>query len=182
VAADADPKLRRLDDPMTTHAPAAAADGMVRRVADGHELRFERFLPHPIGRVWAALTEPEAVAAWLARAEIELAPGGRARLAFANTGHVLDGRVVAVEPPRLLAYTWGEGHGTVRWELSPTEGGTRLVLTHAFPAPGEAASFLAGWHTHLELLALALAGKPAPWPWARWHELHARYAAMEGTP
>jgi uncharacterized protein YndB with AHSA1/START domain len=165
---------------MTTQAPSA--DGTVRRAADGHELRFERFLAHPIAKVWAALTEPEALAEWLAPGEFELSPGGRAHLAFANTGHVVEGRVVAVEPPRLLAYTWGERHGIVRWELSPTDGGTRLELTHAFPTADDAASFLAGWHTHLELLDRALAGEPAPWPWDRWHELHDRYAKTEATP
>lgn len=159
-----------------------APDGTIRPVAGGHELRFERFLPHPITLVWAALTEPGALADWLAPGVIELAPGGHARLAFANTGHVVEGRVVAVEPPHLLAYTWGEGHGTVRWELSPMAEGTRLVLTHAFPAADEAASFLAGWHAHLELLALALAGRPASWPWDRWHELHDHYAGATSVP
>lgn len=162
---------------MTNQAPAA--DGALRRVAGGHELRFERFLAHPPPAVWAALTDPDALAAWLAPGTIELTPGGRARLAFTNTDHVVDGTVVAVDPPRLLEYSWGEGHGTVRWELTPTAGGTRLALTHAFPDRDEGASFLAGWHTHLELLVLALAGEPSPWPWPRWHELYDRYAALE---
>lgn len=164
---------------MATDAPSA--DGTVRRVPGGHELRFERFLSHPIARVWAALTEPAALAQWLALGAIDLVPGGRARLAFTHVDHVVEGRVVAVEPPRLLAYSWGEGHGVVRWELSPTDGGTLLLLTHAFPAADEAPSFLAGWHTHLELLVHALAGEPAPWPWDRWHELHDRYAATATT-
>jgi hypothetical protein len=60
-------------------------------------------------------------------------------------------------------------------------GGTRLELTHRFPAADAAALFLAGWHTHLELLALALVGQPAPWPWPRWHELHDRYRAAAAT-
>lgn len=153
-----------------------SADGSVRRVADGYELRFERFLAHPVPMVWAALTESDALAGWLAPGTIDLVPGGRVRLAFANVDHVVEGAVVAVAPPRLLEYTWGEGHGSVRWELSAREGGTWLELTHAFPAVDEAASFLAGWHTHLELLALSLAGRPAPWPWDRWHELHDHYA------
>ena len=153
-----------------------AADGTIRQVAGGYQLRFERFLAHPVAKVWAALTDSDALAEWLAPGVVELAPGGRARLAFSNVDHLVDGRVVAVNPPRLLEYTWGPNHGSVRWELSPTEAGTRLVLTHRFPAADESVSFLAGWHTHLELLALALAGRPAPWPWPRWHELHDRYA------
>lgn len=157
----------------------ASADGTLRRLAAGHELRFERVLAHPITKVWSALTEADALAAWLAPALIELVPGGRARLAFTNVDHVVDGTVVAIDPPRLLEYTWGPEHGTVRWRLFPTARGTRLVLTHTFPVVDEAASFLAGWHTHLELLALALAGQPSPWPWPRWHELHDRYRKLE---
>ena len=35
---------------------------------------------------------------------------------------------------------------------------------------------MASWYTHLELLALTLAGRPAPWPWDRWHGLQNGYA------
>jgi len=162
-------------------ANGTAADGTVRRAGDGYELRFERFLAHPVAKVWAALTESDELAQWLAPAVIEQVPGGRAHLAFTNSGHVFDGTVLTVEPPRLLEYTWGTDHGSVRWELSPVEGGTRLALTHAFPERGDGALFLAGWHTHLELLVLALAGQPSPWPWPRWHELHDHYATREET-
>ena len=154
---------------------AKAADGTVRQAAGGPIVRFERVLPHPIAKVWAALTEPAGLAAWLAPGTIDLAPGGRARLEFTTTSHVVDGAVLAVDPPVLLEYAWGD-HGTVRWELSPAAGGTRLVLTHALPEADAPPLFLAGWHTHLELLALALNGQPAPWPWPRWHEFHDRSA------
>lgn len=156
-----------------------AGTGTVRRTRGGYQIRFERFLPHPVAKVWTALTEADALAEWLAPGAIELAPGGRVRLAFTSVDHVVAGRVVAIEPPCLLAYTWGRDHGSVHWELFPAEGGTCLELTHTFPAVDEAANFLAGWHSHLELLALVLAGRPTPWPWVRWHELRDRYAGEE---
>ncbi len=81
---------------------AEAADGTVRQAAGGPIVRFERVLPHPIAKVWAALTEPAGLAAWLAPGTIDLAPGGRVRLEFTNTSHVVDGAVLAVDPPVLL--------------------------------------------------------------------------------
>ena len=39
------------------------ADGSVRRVADGCDLRFERFLAHPVPTVWNPLAESDTLAA-----------------------------------------------------------------------------------------------------------------------
>ena len=139
-------------------------------------LRFERFLPYPVAKVWAALTDLDRRAEWLAPGTFELTPGGTARLEFANTGDVVDGEVRAVEPPVLLEFTWGEGGGFVRWELTEVAGGTRLELTHTLPNRDEGAGVLAGWHSHLELLVLVLVDQPAPSSRERWQELHDRYA------
>ena len=56
--------------------PKQAALGTLEQVAGKRVLRFERRLDHPVERVWAALTEPEQLAGWLAAAdELELAEG-----------------------------------------------------------------------------------------------------------
>ena len=63
--------------------------------------------------VWAALTEPESVARWLGRS----VPG--------------ETRVTELE--RSLEIDWrpkGERPSLVRVDISPLEGGTRLVLEH----------------------------------------------------
>lgn len=39
-------------------------------------LHFERRYPHPIEKVWDAITQPERLVAWLGEAEIEREQGG----------------------------------------------------------------------------------------------------------
>jgi uncharacterized protein YndB with AHSA1/START domain len=154
--------------------------GTVHTRADGYQLRFERFLLHPVEKVWAALTNPAQRAQWLAPGEIELTLGGRVSLAFTDGDGVIDGRVTAIAPPRLLEFTWTDqdnDFGFVRWELVD-DGGTRLVLTHTVPeaARGFGLPMLAGWHSLLDQLAALLEGQPLPSSGERWQELHDHYA------
>jgi uncharacterized protein YndB with AHSA1/START domain len=131
------------------------------------------------------LTDSDRLVEWLAPGEIELRPGGRAVLRFTNSGNVIESTVTAVEPPRLLEYGWTAedgDFGSVRWELSPAEGGTRLVLMHTVPesASSFGPSALAGWQTHLEQLAAVMDGSPIPWSLDRWQVLHEQYERMWG--
>jgi uncharacterized protein YndB with AHSA1/START domain len=173
-------------------------DGTVQEQDGRYVLRFERHLKHPVEKVWGALTESDRLGDWLAEGTIESRPDGRAELTFANAptpghGTVLAGTVREVDPPRLLEYSWRTEEGDeepVRWELFPEDGGTRLVLTHTLLRPdgmraslgaegagldGRAVGCLAGWHGHLDLLDLAVAGRPAPFSIVRWAELYVRY-------
>jgi uncharacterized protein YndB with AHSA1/START domain len=154
--------------------------GTVHEHAEGYQLRFERQLCHPVEKVWAALTDPAQLAQWLAPGEIELTLGGRVSLAFTDGDGVIDGRVTAIAPPRLLEFTWtdkDDDFGFVRWELVANAGGTRLVLTHTVPeaARGSGVPMLAGWHSLLEKLAALLDGRPLSSSGDRWQELHDHY-------
>jgi uncharacterized protein YndB with AHSA1/START domain len=155
--------------------------GTVHTRADGYQLRFERHLRHPVEKVWAALTDPAQLAQWLAPGEMELALGGRVYLAFTDGDGVIDGRVTAIAPLRLLEFTWtdkGDDFGFVRWELVADDGGTRLILTHTVPEAARAFGLpaLAGWHSLLDQLAALLDGQPPPVAPGRWQELHDHYA------
>ena len=162
--------------------------GTVHERADGYQLRFERYLLHPVEKVWTALTDPAQLAQWLAPGEIELTLGGRVYLAFTDGDSVIDGRVTAITPPRMLEFTWtdkGNDLGFVRWELTAEDGGTRLVLTHTVPEAARDFGLpaLAGWHTLLEQLVALLDG--LPFGQDRWQELHDHYAragAMGALP
>lgn len=92
------------------------------------EVRFTRSYDVPPAEVWAALTEPESIARWLAPpVEIDLAPGGAYEL------HGLPARVRSIEPERVLELDWepaGEDPSVVRFELTAQEDGTQLVLDH----------------------------------------------------
>jgi len=85
------------------------ADGTVDIVGDQQLLRFERRLAHPVERVWAAITEPAELEKWLARASVQLVPGGTIRLQWLNTdtegNHaVMTAFVTEIDPPYLLEY------------------------------------------------------------------------------
>lgn len=141
-------------------------EGAVEEADDGWTVRFERVLPHPVERVWAALSD-----------------GGGVPPLQATNAFVPAGAVTAVEPPRLLEYAWlsdGEGAGLVRWELSDGPGGALVVLTQTVPEHlrDERPTALAAWHTHLELLAAHLMGSTTcPWPEERTEELQRHYRA-----
>jgi uncharacterized protein YndB with AHSA1/START domain len=149
-------------------------------------LRFERRLNHPIGRVWAALTEPREIEAWLARAEIDLREGGRVRLEWLNADehgqryeHALaTGTISRLDPPRLIELDT-DVHGRLTWELRPEGDRTHLTFTAAVELPdANLAMVLAGWHVHLDFLEDALAGERVDWPnWPRdrWAVHNARY-------
>ncbi|HZU73097.1 MAG TPA: SRPBCC domain-containing protein [Acidimicrobiales bacterium] len=104
---------------------------------DRHTFRLELTYPHPPGRVWRALTEPEHLAAWFMPLELDLRVGGRAVLV--DYGQLegtppAEGIVTAVEPERLLEYRFPSGPWewppcTLRFELQEEDGRCRLVFS-----------------------------------------------------
>jgi uncharacterized protein YndB with AHSA1/START domain len=145
------------------------------QVHDGRSvLRMERWLAHPPEKVWRAVTEPDRLADWFpGKITPELRVGGAVEFEFGGSGSVTD-----LDPPHLIAYTWGEDH--LRWELRAEGAGTRLVLTHTFDDHAGAASFGAGWHTCIVALGLALDGRPGADPGVDDVALHERLIAQFG--
>jgi uncharacterized protein YndB with AHSA1/START domain len=119
-------------------------------------VRLERRLTDPPEVVWAALTDPAQLRAWFPSGVIveggAWRPGAALRFPFPPevSDMTLTGEVLAVDEPRALAFTWGEE--TLRFELTPEGGGTRLVLIDELPA-SHAARNAAGWDTCLDKLA-----------------------------
>ena len=163
-------------------APSTASPyGRVHRREDDYQLHFERHYPHPIARVWAALTTPAQLAQWFAPGEITLVPGGEVHLAFTDGEGVIDGQVTALDPPHLLEFTWtdhGKDLGIVRWELAARDDGTQLVLIHTLSnaARDFGLPALAGWHMMLRRLAALLDRQPVPPLGEGWQEFHEHYA------
>jgi uncharacterized protein YndB with AHSA1/START domain len=165
-----------------------APDGTLETRGDTHILRYERHYTHPIERVWAALTEPDQIEAWLARADVELTRGGRVELEWLNTDEhgnryehaTARGTITELEAPRVIQYDT-DVHGVLRWELDPDDGGTRLTLTVAIQLPADQVTEnRSGWHVHLDFLADALEGGRVDWehwPRDRWQAHHDRYLA-----
>lgn len=160
------------------------ADGTLSTRNGRYVLRFERRVPHPADQVWQALTEPDALRHWFPQeVEGDVSVGGKLRFSFpkeSDYGDVPDfhGEVLECDPPRVLAYTWGED--TLRWELVPDgDGGCRLIFTDTIVEQGKAARDGAGWHVCLDMLGAWLDGA-APPPSDLWKRVHPVYAERFG--
>jgi len=154
-------------------------------------LRIERLLEAPVETVWRWLAEPSLRRQWFAGGGAIVAAGPLdlvfdhdalstdpspypARFAEFK-GAVSHERVLAIDAPRLLAFTWGEGkEGSVTFELIPDGARTRLVLTHTGITGRESlVSFAGGWESHLSVLQGRLSGAPVRNFWT----LHRRVEA-----
>jgi uncharacterized protein YndB with AHSA1/START domain len=125
-------------------------------------VRIERRYPHAIEKVWRAVTMPEHLRQWFpTTVELELRVGAPIRFG-ALDGVGTDGIVEAVEPPRLLAFAWGDDRLT--FELEPDAEGTMLALTHRFDDRYGAASFATGWEICMAALDSVLVDQPPPPP------------------
>ena len=157
-----------------------------REMADGARLTLVRRLRQPIERVWASVTTPERLAAWMG---VEwLGEAGPLRLGaafdyrFANTDLESRGRVLVLDPPNVLEHTWFENIPPpviVRWALVQTDAGCTLTLTQRAGPPEDGPRTAAGWTQLLESLAASLgeADAAAAGGMVSWRRRRDEYAA-----
>ena len=157
--------------------------------ADERTLVLTRDYPHPIEKVWAAVSTPARIADWMGVEWLgdEAAPlheGAHFDYRFGNSEMESRAHVLRYEPPHLIEHSWFENippHGRVRWALEEKQGGTRLTLTHFLPAFEEAPRTGAGWTMLLESLAKSLGDTPEPVDWHRLRDQYARDFGAEAT-
>ena len=156
-------------------------NGQLEQRGNEWQLTFTRTLAHPPEKVWRALTEPEQLTAWFPTEIIgDRADGATLRFEFRNgEGAGFDGKMITVDPPRVLEFVWGED--TLRFELQPSATGTVLTLTDSLGTLGKAARDAAGWDICLDRLAFDLSGDTAPRANERpWKEVNAVYVDRFG--
>jgi uncharacterized protein YndB with AHSA1/START domain len=121
-------------------------------------------------RVWRALTDERELAAWFGhRASLDLRVGGEGWFEWEGHGR-FPVRIEVLEPPRLLAWRWGQVGGTaggggstlVELRLEPLGGGgTRLFLRESgFGSEASRWDNTEGWLTELAELAAHVAAEP----------------------
>jgi uncharacterized protein YndB with AHSA1/START domain len=140
--------------------------------ADAQRLRIELLLPASIDDVYAAWTEPEAMARWLspvghAEVDADVRVGGRFRVVMVGGDVRIEhtGEYLTVDPPRVLSFTWrspytGNEPSVVTVSLTAEDERTRLVLEHERLPDGAAESHREGWGSILENLAAELQKVP----------------------
>ncbi|MCA0422971.1 MAG: SRPBCC family protein [Proteobacteria bacterium] len=160
-------------------------------------LEIQRLLPGPIERVWSYLTDSSLRGKWLAAGPMELKPGSAYAFTWRNDDlsdppsarpegfpeeHHMAGRIIAVDVPRRLEFTWGEQDASVLIELEPMGGKVLLKLTHRrLSDHAVKLNVSAGWHTHLDILAARLSlTEPEPF-WPTWQRLKSEYELRIGV-
>ena len=146
-------------------------------------LKYTVDLPYARNRVWAAWTHAEELAKWLClRAVVDPAVGGRYELFWnpdpskPESDSTLGCRVLSVDPPRLLRFTWRGADEVadvmnapdvapteVEVRLLPILEGTRLKVSHEGWGDGEGwdrarAWFDRAWSGALKALRQHLSG------------------------
>lgn len=156
-----------------TQAPLA-------RFIDRDTVEYVRTYPHPVERVWNAITDPAQMSVWFGPMQFEPRLGG-AYLALWEKDSPFKGVISAFEPPRLVRF--GSPHidpdNYWQFELEPVAGGTRMVFAqriksstyanvHNWPADppehpaGETNPWrpgtLSGWHRSFDHLGVLMDG------------------------
>ncbi|WP_426271199.1 SRPBCC domain-containing protein [Dyella kyungheensis] len=169
-----------------------------RQLLAADTARFERLLPGPIERVWSYLTDSDKRAQWLGGGAMEQRVGSEFQLRFDHAqlsqtpvappprfasitaGKTTNHRVLACQPPTLLAISWGDepDPSEVSFELARSGEQVRLTVTHRKLKPTDVAGVSGGWHTHLNILADRLDGHlPQPF-WPVFSHLLSRYEQL----
>lgn len=172
-------------------------DGTIERDGQVVVFRYIRRIPHPVERVWAAINQPAEIERWTGnRPEIDLRDGGE-YVSFHGDGMRVVDKVLRVESPSLFEHTyWVQTNPDARvtWELSRTDDGCLLRLTHrlseadianATATVASGADFAlvvsgnaAGWHRLLDRLEQILDGRQENWTPEDQKALRAQYAEL----
>lgn len=143
-------------------------------------VRFERTYAHPIDTVWSLVSDPAELPHWFPmKADFELRTGAPVRFyGDPNMAGEMPGRILDVDPPRLLAIEWGADE--LRFELQPMGAErTRFTLTNFLATPDTAARTAGGWEVCLHAMDLHLGAEPTSA--GNWQQHYRDYIAA-GVP
>lgn len=146
------------------------SEGRISIENDRAIMTFERRLPHPIERVWAAITDPFERGQWMGDTTIDAREGGM--IEMTPTSPPIDpeqkrmtGRILVWDPPRVFEHEWNQRivePSVVRYELQPDGDATLLRFSHRGLGVPNANGFRPGTHAYLDRLEAYLAEAELP--------------------
>jgi uncharacterized protein YndB with AHSA1/START domain len=128
-------------------------------------LFFREFYPHPVEKVWRAVSTREGLAVWLMDNDFEPQEGKRFALRYpphAGGRGWINCQVVAIEPPERIVWSWQAAEddrpGQVEIRLRAVESGTELTLQHTGETdPARRLRYASGWSAKFAELRALLA-------------------------
>jgi uncharacterized protein YndB with AHSA1/START domain len=115
--------------------------------------------------IFRFFTDPDRFARWWGEgSRIEGRPGGEVLIKFPGGGNSVDGKILEIEPPRRVVFTYrfaGGIESLVTITLEPGAGGTALHLHHAFSSAKIRDQHVQGWRYQLALFSKAIAEEGA---------------------
>jgi uncharacterized protein YndB with AHSA1/START domain len=118
-------------------------------------------MPHPPGKIWRALTQSPLIEEWLMTNDFQPVVGHRFN--FRADWGAVDCQVLAVEPNKLLSYSWAAYglESVVAWKLTPTKSGTHVRMEHSGFRPEQDAAYQGanyGWQNFIGNLERVVGG------------------------
>jgi uncharacterized protein YndB with AHSA1/START domain len=129
-------------------------------------LVIEKELPHPVGKVWRALTQGALIKEWLMDNDFQPAVGHKFKFRstpMPNWNGIIDSEVLVVEPHKTLSYSWNSMglESVVVWTLVATSGGTLVRMEQSGFGPDQEANYQGanyGWQKFIGGLERVVAG------------------------
>ena len=129
-------------------------------------LVIEKELPHPVGKVWRALTQGALIKEWLMDNDFQPQVGHKFKFRstpMPNWNGVIDSEVLVVEPHKTLSYSWNSMglESVVVWTLVATSGGTLVRMEQSGFRPDQEANYQGanyGWQKFIGGLERVVAG------------------------
>ena len=133
---------------------------MNEKSAETLSVVVEREMHQPPEKIWRALTQSHLIEEWLMKNDFE--PVVDHRFSFRADWGAVDGQVVAVEPNKMLSYTWAAFglESVVTWTLTPTSTGTHVRMVQTGFRPDQQQAYhgaKAGWQQFFAALEQVLA-------------------------
>jgi uncharacterized protein YndB with AHSA1/START domain len=115
-------------------------DPMTQPSEATHSVIMEREMPHPVEKIWRALTQGPLIEEWLMKNDFQPVVGHKFQ--FRSTpmpqwNGIIDSEVLVIEPNSRLSYSWGSLglKSVVAWTLTPTKEGTHVRMEQSgFPS------------------------------------------------